>query len=128
MRMSTVIEVQLPTGQIILARVADEGPTDVGVGSGRWNLSLGDLRRTVEGVTQTVSDALHHVRPDTVSLEFGIELAVTTGKLTSILAEGSGRASIKLTLSWNTADGSSGDIAPATDRGDGQPLPGTDER
>jgi Trypsin-co-occurring domain 1 len=103
--MSDVVEVRLPTGQVIHARVADTGPRDVGLGDRQWALSLDDLQDTVEGVTQTVYQALQRVKPHTVSLEIGIELAVQTGKLTSLLAEASGKGSMKLTLSWNTADG-----------------------
>ncbi|GAA2611282.1 CU044_2847 family protein [Paractinoplanes durhamensis] len=106
--MSEVIEVQLPTGQIILARVDDDGPADVGAHDARWKLAMDDLQATVEGVTETVAAALERVRPDAVSLEFGLELSVKTGKLTSILAEGSGKASLKLTLSWNAGNQAAG--------------------
>jgi hypothetical protein len=81
-----------------------EGPVDVGAGATLRRLAIDDLRETVEGVTQSVAQALRRVRPDEVSVEFGVELAVKTGKLTSVLAEGSGTASIRLTLTWNGSD------------------------
>ncbi|MBO3745211.1 hypothetical protein J5X84_03960 [Streptosporangiaceae bacterium NEAU-GS5] len=79
-----------------------------------------DLRETVEGVTQSVAQALRRVQPDEVSVEFGVELAVKTGKLTSVLAEGSGTATIKLTLTWSSGDALR-TSAVAADEGDGEP-------
>jgi hypothetical protein len=101
---SDVIPVTLPSGQTILARVQVEGPVDVGAGTVLRKLAITDLRETVEGVTQSVAQALRRVKPDEVSVEFGVELAVKTGKLTSVLAEGSSNASIKLTLTWSSGD------------------------
>ena len=101
---SEVVSVILPSGQQILARVQVEGPADVGAGAAVRRLAIADLRETVEGVTQSVARALQRVHPDEVSVEFGVELALKTGKLTSVLAEGSGKASIKLALTWSSAD------------------------
>ncbi|MBM2616252.1 hypothetical protein JIG36_11855 [Actinoplanes sp. LDG1-06] len=109
--MSRLIQVALPSGQVIWANVA-EGPSDVGGMDALRKISLDDLRDTVEGVAQTVAGAVERIAPDQVGVEFGLELSLKTGKLTSVLAEASGKASIKLTLSW------SGDKSPAL-AGDG---------
>lgn len=111
--MSRLIQVQLPTGQTIWANVAD-GPADVSASQTLRRLPLEDLQETIEGVTQTIAEAAERVRPDEVSLEFGLELSLKTGKLTSVLAEAAGKASLRLTLTWNPGphrrgDGPSGD-------------------
>ena len=124
--MSEVIPVTLPSGQTILARVQVEGPVDVGARAALRRLSIADLRETVEGVTQSVAQALRRVQPDEVSVEFGVELAVKTGKLISVLAEGSSKTSIKLTLTWNSSDALRTSAAEADqddDNGDGEPSP-----
>lgn len=102
--MSRVVEVVLPTGQVIFARVNDDGPADVSLGAGRWAFPADELERTVEGVVQSVSSALRRVRPDGIGIEFGIELAVKSGKLTSVLAEGTAKASLTVTLSWTNGN------------------------
>lgn len=102
--MFEVMPVVLPSGQTILARVQVTGPVDVGAGDAVRKLAMKDLRETVEGVTQSVQGSLQRVRPDQVSVEFGVELALKTGKLTSVLAEGSGKANIKLTLTWSSSE------------------------
>ncbi len=90
--MSRLLPVELPSGQVIWARVSTEGPTDVGASDVIRGLRLDDLREIVEGVTRSVAEAAENVRPDQISVEFGIELALKTGKLTSVLAEGSAKA------------------------------------
>jgi hypothetical protein len=89
--MSRLVKVQLPTGQQIWARVTD-GPTDVGAVDTLRSLSAEDLREAIEGVAQSVAEAAESVLPDQVSLEFGLELSLKTGKLTSVLAEAAGKA------------------------------------
>ncbi|SCL44638.1 hypothetical protein GA0070606_0382 [Micromonospora citrea] len=115
--MSRLVKVQLPSGQQIWAQVTD-GPADVGAADALRSLSAEDLRDTIEGVAQSVAAAAESVLPDQVSLEFGLELSLKTGKLTSVLAEAAGKASLKLTLTWDTTGGR----APGT-----RSAPGDDE-
>ncbi|MGW0485377.1 CU044_2847 family protein [Nonomuraea sp. NPDC003214] len=101
--MSNVVPIELPDGEVILARVRVEGPSDVGATRVLQKLPVDDLRKVVNGVAGTVADAVESVRPDQVSVEFGIEIAVKSGKVASVLAEAGGKASLKLTLTWDTA-------------------------
>ncbi|NUW41344.1 CU044_2847 family protein [Nonomuraea rhodomycinica] len=101
--MSNVVPIELPDGEVILARVRVEGPSDVGSTQVLRKLPVDDLRKVVTGVAGTVADAVESVRPDQVSVEFGIEIAVKSGKVASVLAEAGGKASLKLTLTWDTA-------------------------
>ncbi len=39
-------------------------------------------------------------KPDKMTAELGLKLAVKSGKLTGMLVEGSGTASLKVTLEW----------------------------
>lgn len=103
--MSNVVPIELPDGEVILARVRVEGPSDVGVTRVLRKLPADDLKKVVAGVAGTVADAVESVRPDQVSVEFGIEIALKSGKVASVLAEAGGKASLKLTLTWDTAPG-----------------------
>jgi NTP-dependent ternary system trypsin peptidase co-occuring protein len=97
--MSRPVKVELPTGDIVWAQVENSGPADVAVG-GLLKLDAEQLRTTVRGVSESLRSALEDVVPDQVQIEFGIELAVKTGKLTSVLAEAGGKAAVKVTLTW----------------------------
>jgi len=64
-------------------------------------LDLEDLRETITGLTESVYSAMESLSPDQMSLEFGLQLAVKTGKLVSVLTEISGNASLKVMMSWS---------------------------
>lgn len=95
------VKVELPTGEVIWARIAEhDGPTVVSAMAALHRLSLAELRSTIQGVSRSMHAALDGLNPDEVTVEFGLELGIKAGKLTSVLAEGSGKASIKVTVGW----------------------------
>jgi hypothetical protein len=98
--MSELIEVELPDGQIIWARVEDNGgPQDVGLHDRIQKLK--GLTEALQGVAGNVRDAMRTVKPDEVSVEFGIELTVGEDGLVAALAGVSGTATLDVTLSWS---------------------------
>jgi hypothetical protein len=112
---SEITQVMLPSGEVIWVRVraaepaaAGEraaGPADVGLGE-RITASADVLRlpgfaETVRGVVVSVHQALDEHRPDSLAVEFGIEIAARSGALLSVLAEVGGAAQVKVTASWD---------------------------
>lgn len=73
---------------------------------GAQDVALGDafnfdkVRDTIEGISEVVHAAITKVKPDTASVEFGVDVSVESGKLTGLLVKGTGGASLKITLSW----------------------------
>jgi Trypsin-co-occurring domain 1 len=102
---SKPVQVELPTGEVIWARVAVDGPQNVASG-GLHRLDVEDLGRTVRGVSASLRQAVDGLVPDEVEVEFGLELALKSGAIISMLAEAGATASVKVTLSWK------GDVAP----------------
>ena len=95
-----IAQVTLPDGQVIFARVAGSGePRDIAFDRTRA-LLLDDLQHTVRAVVDNLHLALQRHAPDETSVEFGLELAVRSGKVLSVLAEAGATASIKIQLSW----------------------------
>ena len=100
-----VREVLLPDGRMILAQVIEQeatGPVDVTLGLG--DLNFGDVTDTLEGIGSAVLAALGRILPDKATVEFGLDLAVQSGKLTSLLVGGEASASLKVTLEWSRQD------------------------
>ena len=97
--MSELIEVELPDGQVVWVRVAEDGgPRDVGV----W-----DRVHKLKGFTEALSGVAHNVRgglaaiaPDETTVAFGLELAVGKDGLVAALAGVNGKATLTVTLSW----------------------------
>jgi hypothetical protein len=111
---SRPVQVELPTGEVIWARVTVDGPQNVTSG-GLQRLDVSDLGQTVRGISASLRQAVSTLTPDEVQVEFGLELALKSGKIISMLAEAGTTASVKVTLAWK------GDATEAA-----SPTPNTD--
>lgn len=101
----TLVEVQLPNGVTALVHAVDAGG---GAGAAKAAIvakhDLSAVMGTLEGMSLAVKSALAKARPDKVSVEFGLELAVKAGTLTAMLVDGGGTASLRVTLEWQAGD------------------------
>lgn len=59
------------------------------------------LQSVVTGVARSLAGPLRAVRPDEVSVEFGIELTAKAGRVVGLLADGEAKGAIKVTLTWS---------------------------
>lgn len=99
---SRVVEVKLPNNTVALVRVVDEdGPSGPAQKvSAKEVFDLEHVSGPLEGIAQAVRSGLEKAKPDKTTVELGIQLAVKSGKLTSLLVEGQADASLKVTLEW----------------------------
>ncbi|MYS12547.1 CU044_2847 family protein [Streptomyces sp. SID4982] len=134
-----VARIELPDGTPVWARIsgAEElSYTDTGFHD-RVEASVESLHSLITGVARSLSGPLSAVRPDEVSVEFGIELTAKAGKVVGLLADGEAKAALTVTLTWNggppdTSGAASGEAgtgpapgaAPAPGAG---PAPGVPE-
>lgn len=98
--MRDLIPVELADGTTVWALVDSSGPSDVALG--RAPRVLKGLSEVVRGVATNVRDGLAAARPDEVSVEFGIELAVAETGLVAALAGLDGNVSMKVQLTWTS--------------------------
>ncbi|GAA2244158.1 hypothetical protein GCM10010145_08660 [Streptomyces ruber] len=91
-RISGAEELAVPSGEL---SYTDVGFTD------RVEAHVESLQSVVTGVARSLAVPLRAVRPDEVSVEFGIELTAKAGKVVGLLADGEAKAGIKVTLTWN---------------------------
>lgn len=102
---TTVVEVTLPNGATALVRAAQAD------GGGATKTALPDtfdfseVGVTLEGLADVIKSALVRAAPDKVTVELGLEVAVKSGKLTALLVEGSGTATLGVTLEWQGGNG-----------------------
>ena len=100
------VPLELADGQIIHAEAVlldDEEP--VSTISGK----LSELMPVLQSIADCLMKALSAVSPDKTTVEFGMQIALESGKLTSLLVSGTGKANIKIVLEWN---GSSESVNP----------------
>ncbi|MFI8851644.1 CU044_2847 family protein [Streptomyces sp. 891-h] len=125
-------EITLPGGETVLARVhvLDEGEVPLGAEEFEYDdVGMRDqllaraqqLNEVIGGVGSAVLSAARNARPDEVSVTFGIELAVKSGKaLAAVLAEGEAKGAVSVTLTWHkppTADDGPTALGGAADPG-----------
>lgn len=103
----------LPSGDLVWVRIqvseaesADGGglgPQDVGLcdKASESVQKLSGFADAVRGVVTSVRQALAEHSPDSLEVEFGIEITARTGRVLSVLAEAGGTAQIRVTASWN---------------------------
>ncbi|MGW3145595.1 CU044_2847 family protein [Streptomyces sp. NPDC001177] len=124
-----VARIELPDGTPVWARIS--GAEELAVPSGelsytdtgfaeRVEASVESLHSLVTGVARSLAGPLRAVRPDEVSVEFGIELTAKAGKVVGLLADGEAKAGITVTLTWN------GGGPPDPSSPDPTPAPGAD--
>jgi hypothetical protein len=128
-----VARIALPDGTPVWARISGAGElsappgrlsySDTGFAE-RVEASVESLHALVTGVARSLAEPLRAVRPDEVSVEFGIELTAKAGKVVGLLADGEAKAGITVTLTWNSGppdldaapdDDTSSSAATATD-------------
>lgn len=121
-----VARIELPDGTPVWARIsgaeelghAEElSYTDTGFHE-RVEAGVESLHSLITGVARSLSGPLSAVRPDEVSVEFGIELTAKAGKVVGLLADGEAKAALKVTLTWN-----GGPPEPGTSAVPGAPTP-----
>ncbi|MGW3286445.1 CU044_2847 family protein [Streptomyces sp. NPDC001002] len=124
-----VARIALPDGTPVWARISGAEELDVPPGelsytdtgfADRVEASVESLHSLVTGVARSLAGPVRAVRPDEVSVEFGIELTAKAGKVVGLLADGEAKAAITVTLTWNGA----GDAPPGADAGDDGSVPG----
>ncbi|MFB7501539.1 CU044_2847 family protein [Streptomyces sp. NPDC056161] len=108
-----VARIELPDGTPVWARIsgaeelaAPSGElsyTDTGFAE-RVEAGVESLHSLVTGVARSLAGPLRAVRPDEVSVQFGIELTAKAGKVVGLLADGEAKAAVTVTLTW-TGDG-----------------------
>ncbi|GHJ47591.1 hypothetical protein Cs7R123_49330 [Catellatospora sp. TT07R-123] len=97
--MTELIQVQLPDGEKIWARVTSSGPSDVGFGEKLR--SVEGFTEAVRGVVSNVQKGLEGLRPDDLTVEFGLELALAEEGVVAALVGVHADASVKVTASWS---------------------------
>ncbi|MFE7569465.1 CU044_2847 family protein [Streptomyces sp. NPDC057539] len=107
---ANVTRIEMPDGTPVWARIsgAEElrrpsgGLTYADTGfADQVQARVESLQSVVTSVARSLAGPLRAVRPDEVSVEFGIELTAKSGKVVGLLADGEAKGGIKVTLTWN---------------------------
>ncbi|MFI6229658.1 CU044_2847 family protein [Micromonospora echinospora] len=114
--MRELIEVQLPSGRSMWVTVEPEQESR-DVGFGERVAQLPGLAEIVEWVSSGVTAGLRHAKPDRLTAELGVELAVGERGLVAALGGLGGKTAVKVTMSWGPEDDDQGTGPSAAERG-----------
>lgn len=57
----------------------------------------------VSGIAESVREGLTHAAPDSVEIEFGLDIDVSSGIAVSLIADARAKAAVRITLGWDNA-------------------------
>jgi NTP-dependent ternary system trypsin peptidase co-occuring protein len=127
------IRVELPSKQVVWVRVAGSDSVGIGSntagvtgrpssglaqdtggrlrsrskedseGAGMETRRLIGFAEAIGGIAESVQASLKKARPDTVEVEFGLDIDVATGQVVSLITEAHAAASMKVKLGWDLA-------------------------
>jgi hypothetical protein len=67
-------------------------------------LPFNEVTTTIKAIAKSMVETLKEVRPRSASVEFGLEIGVESGALTTLLVKGSGTANLKIVLEWGEVE------------------------
>lgn len=94
-----IVPVQLADGTTVKIRASMLGGYE-DVGAFDKLLPFEDVTNTIERVAGAMAKSFKKIKPDKASVEFGIEVGVESGALTTFLVQGTGTGNITVTLEW----------------------------
>ncbi|TQJ89978.1 CU044_2847 family protein [Streptomyces sp. SLBN-31] len=104
---TTITPVAVDGGVLYIEATSLHGASETG--GGTWSEDeevasvipdLSSVTAALSGFASQVTQALRQARPDKVTLEFGCELAIEPSGLSVLIAKGSAKSNLKVTLEW----------------------------
>jgi len=103
-RSGETCEVLLPNGGTVRIRVLDSDDPEREVGAFTPTPSMADVGKTIAGIAETVRDAVAKISVDKVSVDFGLEIGVESGHVTSLFAKIDGTADLHVSIELSLSD------------------------
>ena len=97
-----IVRVKLPNGKEVKIEARFLGGEENV--SAKKILLLDDLTDVLDGVVLTIADSLQKVQPTKATVKLGLEVALESGQLTTLIVKGSGKANLEATLEWQKQD------------------------
>lgn len=99
--MGSVVRVEVD-GVEFFVELAEGGgdDLDIGVAGLEDRFDFGGVRDTIRAIAGQVAAVWEQVQPSEATVTFGLKVTGKSGKLTGMLVEGGGEASLTVTMKW----------------------------
>jgi len=110
---TVILPVQLSNGKVIHVQATDlsaeRAVSSKGIGTTIEDISahihsFDGITSVIENISTGITESLKKAKPTRATVEFGLEVAVESGNITSLLVNGSGKATLQITLEWSGTD------------------------
>jgi hypothetical protein len=89
-------------GPVIMIALAEDAEPERDVAIPRI-FSFEGLVDSISAIADSMTRALRAAKPDEAEVEFGVDVSVKAGELTSMIVKGGGTATLRITLTWRGA-------------------------
>ncbi len=87
--------------QIYLEVLDRGGPKEVGIMD---SIPFEQITEMLAEIAQKIGDSLARTRPNKACVELGVEFGLENGQLVALIARGSGKANLKVSLEWDRSE------------------------
>ncbi|HYX16798.1 MAG TPA: CU044_2847 family protein [Nostoc sp.] len=101
LKRTEIVTVKLPNGKDVkIEATLLQGEEEVA----NKILSFENISDVIEGIAAAVAAPLQKIQPTKASIKLGLEVAVESGQLTTLIVKGSSKANLELILEWEKQD------------------------
>ena len=94
---STIVQVELSDGTQVNIEATPVGEQQIAART----LPFEEAAAAIGSIAQDISTAVQKAKSDKAQVKFGLEISVESKGLSALLAKGSGKANLEVTLEWN---------------------------
>lgn len=93
-----IVKVELEDGKVICLAVNNQGGEQDVSGIQQKFKQVAD---DIESFSNVMLNSIKKIKPQKATVEFGLEFTLESGKLVALIADGSFKSNIKITLEWS---------------------------
>jgi hypothetical protein len=98
MEQTTIIPLELSDGTIVRVEATPIGDQEIAFG----NRPFKQATDAIKAIAKELSGVLQQeVKPDKATIKFGLEIAIESGQITTLIVKGSSKANLEITLEWS---------------------------
>jgi hypothetical protein len=97
-----VIPLELADGTIVQVEVTPLGEQQVAFQTRPFKEATDVIKAVAKELANELTGALQEAKPNKIAVKFGLEIAIESGELTTLLVKGSGKANLEITLEWGS--------------------------
>jgi hypothetical protein len=96
MEQTTTIPLELSDGTIVRVEASLSGEQKIAFQKRPFK----EATDAIKAIAKELSGVLQEVKPDKATIKFGLDLAIESGQITTLIVKGSSKANLEITLEW----------------------------